>query len=148
MVARLRANHSERSIVKGVLRLAITPTGMETIKTTLPCVDAHVTTNNQVVQQGKTYDGKFTYVDEDHVQFVEETKVHVIHPELHWRLLERTLHGRMSVNANHIKVEFYIKHGEYVAEQQLADMLAREIEQMGESLCDMDLKEEVAQCGK
>ena len=148
MVARLRANHSERSIVKGVLRLAITPTGMETIKTTLPCVDAHVKTNNQVVQQGKTYDGKFTYVDEDHVQFVEETKVHVIHPELHWRLLERTLHGRMSVNANHIKVEFYIKHGEYVSEQQLADMLAREIEQMGESLCDMDLKEEVAQCGK
>ncbi len=44
---------------------------METIKTTLPCVDANVTTNNQVVQQGKTYDGKFTYVDDDHVRFVE-----------------------------------------------------------------------------
>ena len=31
-------------------------------------------------------------------------------------------------------------------EQQLADMLAREIEQMGESVCDMDLKEEVQKC--
>ena len=127
--------------------MAITPTGMETFKTTLPCVDAHVTTNNQVVQQGKTYDGKFTYVDDDHVRFVEkQKKAHVIHPELHWRLLERTKHGRMHTNVNHIKVEFYIKHGEYVSEQQLADMLAREIEQMGESLCDMDLKSEVEAC--
>lgn len=121
---------------------------METITTTLPCVDAKVTTNNQVLQLGKHYKGSFVQNNEDQVQFVEETKVHVIHPELHWRLLDRTKHGRIHTNANHIKVEFYIKHGEYVSEQQLADILAREIEQMGESLCEMDLKEEVAQCGK
>ena len=118
------------------------------IKTTLPCVDAHVTTVDQAIQQGKRYIGSFVYEDDDNVRFIEKQSQHVVRPELHWRLLERTKHGRMHTNANHIKVEFYIKHGEYVSEQQLADMLAREIEQMGESLCDMDLKEEVAQCGK
>ena len=119
---------------------------METISTTLPCVDAKVTTNNQVLQLGKHYKGSFVQNSEDQVQFVEEPKVHTIHPELHWRLINRTLHGRMSVNANHIKVEFYIKHGEYVSAQQVADILASEIETMGDSLCDMDLEQEVNKC--
>ena len=44
------------------------------------------------------------------------------------------------------KVEFYIRHGDYASEQQLADMLASEIETMGESICDMSLTEEVAKC--
>ena len=118
----------------------------KTITTTLPCVDAKVTTNNEVVKTGKKYNGTFRVINEDQVCFTEDPKVHVIHPELHWRLLNRTLHGRMSVNANHIKVEFYIKHGEYVSEQQVADMLASEIETMGDALCETDLKEEVEKC--
>ena len=114
--------------------------------TTLPCVDVKVSTNNEVVKIGKKYNGIFKVINDDQVSFIEEPRIHAIHPELHWRLLNRTLHGRMSVNANHIKVEFYIKHGDYVSEQQVADMLASEIETMGESLCDTDLKEEVAKC--
>ena len=102
----------------------------KTITTTLPCVDAKVTTNENVVKQGKKYIGMFRVLNEDQVSFVEEPKVDTIHPELHWRLLNRTLHGRMSVNANHIKVEFYIRHGDYVSEQQLADMLASEMKEM------------------
>ena len=118
----------------------------KTITTTLPCVDAKVTTNGQVIQQGKRYKGSFEYQDDDNVRFIEENATHTIHPELHWRLLNRTLHGRMSVNANHIKVEFYIKHGDYVSEQQVADILASEIETMGDALCDTDHEEEVAKC--
>ena len=118
----------------------------KTITTTLPCVDAKVTTNNEVVKTGKKYNGTFRVINDDQVCFTEESKVRTIHPELHWRLLNRTLHGRMSVNANHIKVEFYIKHGEYVSEQQVADILASEIETMGDALCDTDLEEEVAKC--
>lgn len=118
----------------------------KTITSTLPCVDAKVTTNNEVVKSGKKYNGTFKQIDDDHITFIEEPKVHTIHQELHWRLLNRTLHGRMSVNANHIKVEFYIKHGEYVSAQQVADILASEIETMGDSLCDMDLEQEVNKC--
>ena len=118
----------------------------KTITTTLPCVDAKVTTNNEVVKHGKLYNGTFKVINDDQVAFIEEPQIHVIHPELRWRLINRTLHGRMSVNANHIKVEFYIKHGEYVSEQQVADILASEIETMGDALCDTDLEEEVAKC--
>ena len=115
--------------------------------TTLPCVDARVTTNNEVVQQGKRYKGTFTYQDDDHVRFTEETpEPHVEHRELQWRLIDRTKHGRIHVNANHVKVEFYIRHGDYVSERQLADMLASEIETMGEALSDINLEEEVAKC--
>ena len=135
--------------MKGVARLAITTTVMEkkTISTPLPCVAAKVITNDEVVKQGKRYKGSFVYQDDDHVCFTEENKKpHVEHRELHWRLLDRTKHGRIHVNSQHVKVEFYIRHGDYVSEQQLADMLASEIETMGESLCDMDLQEEVAKC--
>lgn len=121
----------------------------KTITTTLMCVDAKVTTNDEIIRQGKRYKGSFEYQDDDHVRFVEESdKVHVEHPELHWRLLGRTKHGRVCTNANHIKVEFYIKHGDYSSSLHLADMLASEIETMGESLCEMDLQEEVELCGK
>lgn len=116
-------------------------------KTTFPCVDLKFE-GNTIIRQGESRKGVLRFVDDDHFHFAENKVQHVIHPELHWRLLDRTKHGRIHTNANHIKVEFYIKHGEYVSEQQLADMLAREIEQMGESICDMDLKEEVAQCGR
>ena len=120
----------------------------KTITTTLPCVDAKVTTNDQVVKTGKQYKGTFRQLDDDHVRFVEEPKIHTVHPELQWRLLERTLHGRLSLNANHLKVEFYIRHGDYVSERQVADILASEIETMGDSLCDMDLNEEVEKCAR
>ena len=133
--------------MKGVARLAITTNVMETINTTLTCIDTKVTTNNEVVKMGKRYKGSFVYQDDDHVCFTEENpKPHVEHRELHWRLLDRTKHGRIHVNANHVKVEFYIRHGDYASEQQLADMLASEIETMGESICDMSLTEEVAKC--
>ena len=83
---------------------------------------------------------------EDLFRFMENGLQRVIHPELHWRLLDRTKHGRVHVNANHVKVEFYIKHSDYANGRDLADILASEIETMGESLSDMDLAEEVEKC--
>ena len=115
------------------------------MKTTFPCVDLKFE-GNTLIKEGESRKGVLRFIDEDRFHFAENQLQHVVHPELHWRLLDRTKHGRIHTNANHIKVEFYIKHGEYVSEHQLADMLAREIEQMGESICDMDLKEEVEKC--
>lgn len=73
-------------------------------------------------------------------------KVRQLRPELHWRLLDRTKHGKADINSRHVKVEFYIHHDEYQNAAELADMLAQEIEVMGENLCNMNLKEEVAKC--
>lgn len=119
-----------------------------TIKTTLPCVDAHVTTVGETIQQGKRYVGSFVYEDDDNVRFIEKQSQHVEHPELHWKLLDRSKHGRVNINSRHVKVEFYIHHDEYADGRDLADMLAREIETLGENLCEMNLKEEAEKCGK
>ena len=51
--------------------------------------------------------------------------MYVEHPELHWRLVDRTKHGKMTVSSRHVKVEFYIHHDEYRNAAELADMLAQ-----------------------
>ena len=123
----------------------IGPKTLRQMKSTFPCVDLKFE-GNTIIQQGESRKGVLRFVDDDHFNFAESKVQHVIHPELHWRLLDRTKHGRIHVNSQHVKVEFYIRHGDYVSEQQLADMLASEIETMGESLCEMDLEQEVAKC--
>ena len=45
-----------------------------------------------------------------------------------------------------MKVEFYIRHDDYCNGNDLADILAREVETMGEGLCDICLSEEVDKC--
>lgn len=71
---------------------------------------------------------------------------HIERPELHWRLLDRTKHGRATINSRHVKVEFYIHHDEYQDGADLADILAREVETLGEQFCETNFKEEVSKC--
>lgn len=83
--------------------------------------------------------------EQEHFTFVERP-VPVSHPELHWHLLDRSKHGRITINSRHVKVEFYVRHDEYEDGSKLADMLASEIETLGENLCETDLKEEIEKC--
>ena len=116
-------------------------------KTTFTCVDLKYKGNATVIKPKQTRSGKLTYVQEDEKFLFQERDVpSVPQPQLHWRLLDRTKHGRIHVNSQHVKVEFYIHHDSYVDGRDLADILASEIETMGESLCDMDLSDEVAKC--
>ena len=116
-------------------------------KTTFPCVDLKYQGNATVIKPKQTRRGALTYVEEnERFEFKERDVPSVPQPQLHWRLLNRTLHGKASVNAQHVKVEFYIHHDSYVDGRDLADILASEIETMGDSLCDMNLEEEVNKC--
>lgn len=116
------------------------------VKQNFLCVRVKFEGNTSVIIEGESRKGILKYVNEDLFRFMENGLQRVIHPELHWRLLDRTKHGRVHVNANHVKVEFYIKHSDYANGRDLADILASEIETMGESLSDMDLAEEVEKC--
>ena len=115
-------------------------------KTTFLCVDLKFEGNKTVIRPKQTRQGSLTCVDADRFRFTERNVPSVPHPHLHWRLLDRTLHGRASVNAQHVKVEFYIHHDEYLNSRDLADILASEMESLGDSLCDINLEEEVAKC--
>lgn len=122
------------------------------------CVDVRTEMNDRDMRPGEKRiveatmdvksDGGFP-VDNPEAHFTlreVEKKDHVDHPELHWRLIDRSKHGRITINSRHVKVEFYVHHDEYHSSAQLADMLATEIEILGENLCETDLQEEVTKC--
>lgn len=116
-------------------------------KTTFPCVDLKYQGNNTVIKPKQTRRGSLTYVEEDEkFEFKERDVPSVPQPQLHWRPICRTLHGKASINAQHVKVEFYVHHDGYVDGRDLADILANEIETIGDNLCDLDLEEEVNKC--
>ena len=111
------------------------------------CVDLKFEGNTSVINEGEIRKGVLKYENEDKFTFTEkDVKPHKEHPELHWRLLDRTKHGRIHLNSRRVKVEFYIRHDDYRNSNDLADILAREVETMGESLCDICLSEEVDKC--
>ena len=50
-----------------------------------------------------------------------------------------TLFRNEEDKANHIKLELYIPHGDYADGRDLADILASQVDQMGDNLCEMDM---------
>ena len=111
------------------------------------CVDLKTLMKQKDLQVNNQANGTLRRDGEDHFTFTErDIRQHEEHPELHWRLLDRTKHGRVHINSRHVKVEFYIHHDDYANGRQLADILASEIETMGDALCETDLKEEVVKC--
>lgn len=113
------------------------------------CVDMTTLMKQNDLQVNNQAKGTLRRDEEDHFTFTErDIRQHEEHPELHWRLLDRTKHGRVHINSRHVKVEFYIHHDDYKSATELADILASEIEKMGDTLCDINLEKEVAQCGR
>lgn len=110
------------------------------------CVDVTTYTNKDM----KVFDeknGKLQRDEADHFTFVEtHPEDHTEHPELHWRLLDRTKHGRVSINARHVKVEFYIRHEDYADGRDLADILFAETDTMGDNMSVMNMAEEIKKC--
>ena len=114
------------------------------VTTTLLCMDAKVTTNDKVIEQGETIDARVTYVDDDHLRIIQHKRTpHVDHPELHWRDLVGSLHGKMRMNANGVLLQMYVRHGDYKNENELCDIFEQEIEQMDEQLACMNLASEL-----
>ena len=81
-------------------------------------------------------DDKFTFTEKG--AFPRE-----VHPELHWRVLDKSRYGKVSANANNVKLELYIPHGDYENGRDLADILAQQVEQMGDNLGEMDMEQVV-----
>lgn len=115
-------------------------------RTTFPCIDLKVEGFKPLLEKMQSRRGTLLCVDEEHFEFREKGLPYVPHPHLHWHLLDRTKHGRVNINAEHVKVEFYIRHEDYKDGFDLADLLASEIETMGEHMCDIDFDAEVNAC--
>lgn len=83
--------------------------------------------------------------EEDKFTFTERgARPHEVHPEKHWQVLDRCRYGKVSANDAHVKLELYIPHEDYTSGRDLADILAAQVEQMGENLCEMDMEKLVS----
>ena len=77
---------------------------------------------------------------EDKFTFTEKgARPHEVHLEKHWQMLDRCRYGKVSANDAHVKLELYIPHEDYMSGRELADILAAQVEQMGDNLCEMDM---------
>ena len=104
------------------------------------CVDLKTQMKENDLQVMESRKGTLFRNEEDKFTFTEKgAKPHEVHPELHWQTLDKSKNGKVSANANHIKLELYIPHEDYANGRELADILAAQVEQMGDNLCEMDL---------
>lgn len=109
-------------------------------KNIMLCVDLITQMKQGDLQVLDSRKGTLFRNEEDKFTFTEKgAKPHEVHPELHWQTLDKSKNGKVSANANHIKLELYIPHEDYANGRELADILAAQVEQMGDNLCEMDL---------
>ena len=111
------------------------------------CVDLTTKMKKSDLQVLDSRKGTLHRTEEDKFTFIEKgVRTYGTRPELHWRLLDRTKHGKIKYNAQHVMVQIYVSHDDYKNGHELADILASEIETMGETLCQIDIKSEVEAC--
>ena len=109
-------------------------------KNIMLCVDLITQMKENDLQVLDSRKGTLFRNEEDKFTFTEKgAKPHEVHPELHWQTLDKSKYGKVSANANHVKLELYIPHEDYTSGRDLADVLASQVEQMGDNLCEMDM---------
>ena len=105
------------------------------------CVDLATQMKEQDLQVMESRKGTLFRNEEDKFTFTEKgAKPHEVHLEKHWQVLDRCRYGKVSANDAHVKVELYIPHEDYTSGRDLADILASQVEQMGDNLCEMDME--------
>lgn len=105
------------------------------------CVDLETQMKEQDLQVMDSRKGTLYRNGEDRFTFTERgARPHEVHKEKHWVTIERTRNGKVSANDTHIKLELYIRHENYEDGRDLADQLAYQTEQMGETLCATNLE--------
>ena len=104
------------------------------------CVDLTTQMKQEDLQVMESRKGTLFRNEEDKFTFTEKgARPHEVHPEKHWVTLDRSKNGKVSANDTHIKLEIYIRHEQYEDGRDLADQLASQTEQMGETLCEKDM---------
>ena len=108
------------------------------------CVDLQTQMKKSDLQVMESRKGTLSRNEEDRFTFVERgVHKHEVHPEKHWNVLDKCRYGKVSANDTHIKLELYVPHTDYENGCELADVLASQVEQMGDNLCEMDMKKVV-----
>ena len=104
------------------------------------CVDLVTLMKQGDLQVMDSRKGTLFRNEEDKFTFTEKgARPHEVRMEKHWQVLDRCRYGKVSANDAHVKLELYIPHEDYLSGRELADILASQVEQIGDNLCEMDM---------
>lgn len=109
------------------------------------CVDLTTLMKEENLQVLNARKGTLFRNDEDHFTFTERgARPQEVKVWKHWHLIKRVqnemVSAQVTVNDRHAKLEIYIRHEAYEDGRDLADKLALLTEDMGETLCETDIK--------
>ena len=105
------------------------------------CVDLQTQMKRSDLKVLDSRKGTLFRNEEDKFTFTEKgARPHEVRMEKHWQVLDRCRYGKVSANDAHVKLELYIPHDDYTSGRDLADILAQQVEQMGETLCETNLE--------
>ena len=108
------------------------------------CVDLQTQMKRSDLKVMDSRKGTLCRNGEDRFTFIERgAHKHEVHPEKHWLVLDKCRYGKVSANDTHIKLELYIPHTDYANSHELADILASQVDQMGDNLCEMQMSKVV-----
>ena len=112
----------------------------EELKDTKICTDLKVIMKTELPIAGKTYKGKLTYEDDFHQTFEEEEprKRVSVGKSQSQTTLDRTAHGKISVDDYGAHVYFYFPFTEFNKNTWLAETLEAEAELMGDRIVEME----------
>ena len=113
------------------------------------CVDLTTQMKQKYLQVMEGRKGTLFRNEEDKFTFTERgAKPQEKKPWKHWHLIKRIKDEQMSAqvtaNDRHVKLEIYLRHEAYTDGRDLADQLASHTEELGETLCETDMKKLVS----
>ena len=94
--------------------------------------------NESAIMIGETRDVRLKYVDEDNFLAIERAKRPADGPSQKRTTLDRTAHGKLSVDGYGAHVYFYFPFTEFDKNTWLADALESEAELMGDRIIEME----------
>lgn len=94
--------------------------------------------NESAIMIGETRDVRLKYVDEDNFLAIERAKRPADGPSQKRTTLDRTAHGKLSVDGYGAHVYFYFPFTEFDKNSWLADALESEAELMGDRIVEME----------
>ncbi len=113
-------------------------------KNVMLCVDLTTLMKQGDLQVMDSRKGTLFRNEEDKFTFTERgARPHELRPEKHWQVMEKCRYGKVCANDAHVKLELYIPHGDYSDGRDLADILMSNTERLGETLCEIDMKQVV-----
>ena len=129
---------ASKSSKKATVKSQVAKAAQAEVKNTFIMRNIKFVGNESIINVGESRDVKLTFVDEDNFLAIERAKRPADGPSQKRTTLDRTAHGKLSVDGYGAHVYFYFPFTEFDKNTWLADALESEAELMGDRIVEME----------